>query len=110
MLNCSDKKFTCLNSKGETVIVKRIPRKTTIRQISALQPKKVVQKGCKYFAVTVTDEEHINNGDKIKLEYIPISRGYSDVFSEEILGLRLKREPNFAIELVPGAVPNSKAP
>ena len=33
-----------------------------------------------------------------------------DVFPEEILGLPLKRELDFTIELVPGAVPSSNAP
>ena len=33
-----------------------------------------------------------------------------DVFLEEIPGLPPKRELDFTIELVPGAVPNSKAP
>ena len=37
-------------------------------------------------------------------------RGYSNVFLEEILGLPPKRELDFTIELVPGAVPISKAP
>ena len=72
--------------------------------------KRVVQKGCKPFAVTVINEEHINNEDKLKLEYIPILRGYSDVFLEEISVLPPKRELDFTIELVPSAVPNSKAP
>ena len=31
VLNCFDKNFTCLNNEGEMVIVKGIPRKTTIR-------------------------------------------------------------------------------
>ena len=44
------------------------------------------------------------------MEDIPIPGGYSDVFPEEILGLPPKRELDFTIELVPGAVPNSKAP
>ena len=42
VLNCFDKTFTCVNNDGETVNVKGIPRKTTIRQISALQLYKVV--------------------------------------------------------------------
>ena len=36
ILNCYDKTFTCLNNDEKPVSVKRIPRKTTIRQISAL--------------------------------------------------------------------------
>ena len=38
-----------------------------------------------------------------------ILREYSDVFPKEILGL-LKRELDFTIELIPGAVLNSKSP
>ena len=58
----------------------------------------------------VTNEENLNNIDKLKLEDIPVLKEYADVFSEEILGLSLKRELDFIIELVPGVVPSSKAP
>ena len=75
-----------------------------------MQLKKVVQKGCKSFAIIVTNEENINKKDKLKLEDILILRGYSDVFSEEILGLPPNRELYFTIELVPGAVPSWKSP
>ena len=39
ILNCYDKTFTCLNGDEKPVSVKGIPRKTTIRQIYALQLK-----------------------------------------------------------------------
>ena len=74
-----------------------------------MQLKRDVRKGCNFFFVTVTDEEHINNEGKIKLEDIPIPRGYSDIFLEEIIGLPPKRELDFTIELVPYAVPNTKS-
>ena len=51
----------------------------------------VVRKGCKSFAVTITNEEHINKEYKLNLEDIPIMRGYTDVFLEEIPRLPLKR-------------------
>ena len=110
ILNCYDKTFTCINSDGKLVSVKGIPRKTTIRQISALQLKRVVRKGCKAYAVTITNEKNLNKTDKLKLEDIPVLREYADVFQEEIPGLPPKRELDFTIELVPGAVPSSKAP
>ena len=44
------------------------------------------------------------------MEDIPVLREYVDVFPEEISGLPPKRELDFTIELVPGAVPSSKAP
>ena len=86
VLNCFDKTFTCINNEGEIVTVTGIPRKTTIRQITALQLKRDVWKGCKAFVVTVINEEHTNNEDKLKLEYIPILRGYSDVESRRNSG------------------------
>ena len=92
------------------MIVRGIPRKTAVRHISALHLKRVVRKGCKDYAVTVTNEENINNTYKLKLEDIPVLKEYADVFLEEIPGLPLKRELDFTIELVPGAVPRSKAP
>ena len=110
VLNYFDKTFTCINSDGKLINVKGIPRKTAVRHISALQLKRAVRKGCKGFAVTVINEENTNNRDKLKLEDILILREYSDVFSKEILGLPPKRELDFTIELVPGAVLSSKAP
>ena len=81
-MNYFKKKITCINNEGETVYVRGIPRKTTIKQIYALQIKRVVRKGCKAFVVTIINEEHTNNEHKLRLEDIPIVRGYSDVFLE----------------------------
>ena len=79
-----------LLNDGELINVKGIPRKIAIRQIFALQLKRVVWKGCKAFAVTAINEENTNNKDKLKLENIMILREYSDVFPEEISGLPSK--------------------
>ena len=43
----------CINNDGKPITVKGIPRKTTVRQISALQLKRVVRKGCKAYAVKI---------------------------------------------------------
>ena len=83
--------------------------RTTVRKISALQLKRDIRKGCKAYAVTITDEESMIKTDKLKVEDIPVLKDYVDVFPEEILGLPPKRELDFTIELVPGAVPSSKA-
>ena len=56
VLNCFDKTFTCLNNEIEMTTIKGISRKTTIRQISSLQLKRDIRKGCKYFVVTITNE------------------------------------------------------
>ena len=82
ILNCYNKTFTCLNSDEQPINVNGIPRKTMVRQISALQLKKVVRKGCKSYAVTITDEESKIKTDKLKIEDIPILKEYADVFPE----------------------------
>ena len=110
VLNCFDKTFTCINNDGKLISVKGIPRKIAVRKISTLQLKRAVRKGCKTYVVIVTNEENLNNIDKLKLEDIPVLKEYLNVFPEEILGLPPKRELDFTIELAPSAVPNSKAP
>ena len=72
--------------------------------------KKVVRKGCKLFVVHLINNKHIDKDDKMKFDDIPILHQFSYVFPEEILGLPPKRDLDFTIELVPGVIPNSKAP
>ena len=57
ILNYYDKIFSCLDDKGNTIIVKGIPRKVTIREIYALQMKRFVRKGCKVFVVYIMDDK-----------------------------------------------------
>ena len=90
--------------------MKGIPRKVSIRHISALQMKNFVCKGCKFFVVHVMNGEHMNKQDKLNIDDLPILKEFSDAFSEEIPALPPKRELYFTIELVPGAVPYSKSP
>ena len=47
VFNCFEKTFTCIDEKGETITVKGIPRKVSVRHISTLQMKKFVHKSCK---------------------------------------------------------------
>ena len=72
ILNCFHKNFTCLNKEGERTTIVGIPKKVSIRQISALQMKKAVRKGCKVFVVHVINNEQYNNENKPILEDIPI--------------------------------------
>ena len=42
--------------------------------------------------------------------YVPIVCDFSDIFSEDLLGLPPPREVEFSIDLYPDVVPRSKAP
>ena len=66
VLKCFDKTFTCINNDGKLISVKGICMKTAVRQISTLQLKRAIRKGCKSYAVTLIDEENMNNIDKLK--------------------------------------------
>ena len=76
ILNWFEKTFTCLDEKGETIIVKGIPRKVSVRQIAIFQMKKFVQKCCKFFVVHVMNDEHMNKEDKLKFDDIPILKKF----------------------------------
>ena len=43
-----------------------------------------------------------------EMELIPVVSEFSDVFPEELPGMPPDREPEFAIELVPGTTPIDK--
>ena len=87
--------------------VEGIPNKVSVRKISSLQAMKWLRKGCKLFAVNIRD---IECEREQRIEDFPILVEFKDVFLEEILGLPLKRDLDFSIELTPGSVPDSKAP
>ena len=71
-----------------------------------MEVRKLVRQGCEAYLCCFTEDRK----EEMKLEDIPVVREFSDVFSEEILGLPLKREIDFKIELEPEERPISKPP
>jgi hypothetical protein len=69
--------------------------------------KKYCRKGCSLYAIQVL--ESVDN-EKTSLYNHPILREYKDVFPEEVLGLPMRRDIDFLIELTLGAVPSSRTP
>ena len=66
MFDCLHKSILRTNRQGNQVKVQGIPKKFFVRQISSLQAKKCVRKGCKLFAVNIQDveldrEQHIED-------------------------------------------------
>ena len=80
LVNYFDKTLTCIDNNGNNIKVKGIPRKVTIREISALQTRISVIKGCKVFAVYIMNDQE--NGIKPKLEDIPYLKEFEDIFPE----------------------------
>ena len=69
MLDCLHKSILCTDGQGIQVKVEGILKKVSVRQISTLQVKKCVMKGCKLFAVNIRDVE--SNREQC-IEYFPV--------------------------------------
>ncbi|GKD18451.1 putative reverse transcriptase domain-containing protein [Tanacetum coccineum] len=67
-------------------------------------------KGCQAFLAHVTTKETEDKLEKKRLKDVPIVRDFPDVFPEDLPGLRLTRQVEFKIDLVPGVAPVARAP
>ena len=108
VLNLFEKTFNFIDENGENKMVRGIPKKVITRKIYAFQLIKCARKGCSLFIVHITE----TNDDETKpsLEDLPLLNEFKDIFLEEIPRLTLKRDFEFTIELVPGAVHPLKDP
>nr|XP_027100973.1 uncharacterized protein LOC113720231 [Coffea arabica] len=59
---------------------------------------------------SVPGPTEVVEGEKIKLEDMPVISEFSDVFPEELESLPPEREIEFKVDLVPGTTPISKTP
>ena len=53
MVDCLHKSILCTYSQGNQVNIQGIPKRVSVRQISPLQAKKYIRKGCKLFVVNI---------------------------------------------------------
>ena len=82
-------------------------RDDDISIISAIQAQKLLSHGCHGFLLSLISTEDSSSS---QLSDVPVVREYPDVFQEELPGLPPRRPVEFAIELIPGTAPTSKAP
>ncbi|XP_070046666.1 uncharacterized protein [Nicotiana tomentosiformis] len=76
------------------------------RFISYLKDTEMINKGCIYHLVRVTD----TNAEAPTLESVPVVNGFSGVFPEELHGIPPNREIDFVIDVVPYMHPISIPP
>ena len=74
--------------------------------ISAVVARKMVRKGCEAYLDYVIDTVKA----RPSVSDIPTVSDFPDVFPDELPGLPPQREIEFAIEVVPGAMPASLTP
>jgi len=77
-----------------------------VRLITAIRGQKLLRRGCEGYLCNVVETET----PETSLKSIPVVQEFSDVFSEEILGMQPPREANFYMDLIPGSTSISRAP
>jgi hypothetical protein len=106
LLECHNKRFTCLDEEAKRKIVQGILRVVAVREISAMQLKKCYRKGCQLF---VDHVEEASRDEVARIGDHEVLTEFKDVF-QEVLGLPPKKDIDFSINLMPRASPVSKAP
>jgi hypothetical protein len=106
LLECCNKRFTCLDEEGNQKTVQAILRVVALREISTMQLKKCYRKGCQIIAACVVE---VSRDEVSRIGDHEVLTEFKDIF-QEVPGLALKRDIDFSINLMLGATPVSKAP
>jgi len=108
ILNCYEKSFEYTDENNTAITIQGIRKTVSVRQISTMQFKKCINKGCEVYVVQVTNL--LEKERKASLEDFAVLHGFRDIFVEEILELPPRRDIYFSIDLLPGLASVSKAP
>jgi hypothetical protein len=101
ILNYYEKSFVYKDENNISRTIQGIRKPVFVRQISTMQFKKCISKGCKIYAIQVTNM--LERERKPSLENFAVLQGFKDVFVEEIPELPPRREIDFSIDLLPGS-------
>jgi len=105
MIDCKQKTLALVTPEREGFIYKENYPTPTVPLISATKACKLVEKGCTAYLYAV----ELTETCELELKNILVVQEFPEVF-QEVLGLTPNRELEFAIELMPGTTPISKAP
>jgi hypothetical protein len=108
VLDCYTKILNYKDDFGTARTTQGIQKHVSVRQVSMMQLKKCMRKGCQVYAIQVTNL--LEKEDKRKLEDFVVLREFRDMFVDEIPELPPRREIDFSIDLLPSSTPISKAP
>jgi hypothetical protein len=108
VLDCYTKILSYKNNFDTVRKTQGIPKPVSVRQVSVMQLKKCVRKGCQVYTIQVTNL--LEKEDKPKLEDFVVLHEFRDMFVDEIPKLPPRREMDFSIDLLPRLAPISKIP
>jgi hypothetical protein len=99
LLDCYTKILSYKDNCGIIKTTQGIPKLVSVRQVSVMQLKKCIRKGCQVYTIQVTNL--LEKEDKPKLEDLVVLREFRDMFVDEIPELPPRREIDFSIDLLP---------
>ncbi|GKE66663.1 putative reverse transcriptase domain-containing protein, partial [Tanacetum coccineum] len=91
---------------NKTLIVKGDKGVSRLKVISCIKARKYVERGYNLFLAHVTE----NKSKEKRMEDVPVSHDFPEVFPEELPGLPPPRQVEFRIDLLSGAEPVARAP
>ena len=106
-IDCRKKKVCLKPLKAKPFEFQGTSRGRAVPTISALQARKLLDSGCMGFLASIYDESKEKN---LSPEDVPVVREYISVFPKDLPGLPPDRDVVFAIDLIPGTTPVSRAP
>ena len=106
IVDCGQKTVVLRCSDQSEVMVQGIGSSAMSNVISTMQARRFMRKGCETILVVILDSKR----GQVDVEKILVVREFPNVFPEELPGIPLEREVDFAIEIVLGTVPMSRAP
>jgi hypothetical protein len=101
IFNCKMKRLSLVDDEGQRHVIVGQNQGVSLRFIYSLYLWKSMQKGFKLYAILALNEKGVVEG----LEHLPVVREFAYVFLEELLGMPLKRELEFTIDLKLGTEP-----
>ena len=108
ILNCYENSLIYIDENNTVRTIQGIRKTVSVRQISVMQFKKCMNKGCQVYAIHATNL--LEKENKPSLEDFAVLHGFRYVFVDEILELPPRRDIDFSIDLLPGPATISKAP
>ena len=106
IVDCGQKTVVLRCSDQSEVIVHGIRSGAMSNEISSMQTRRLMRKGCETFLSVILDSKR----GQVDVEKISVVREFLDEFPEELPGILLEREVDLSIETVPGTTPMSRAP
>ncbi|XP_071738704.1 uncharacterized protein [Rutidosis leptorrhynchoides] len=101
-----DKTINIPLKTGEILVIQGDKGGSKLNLISCIKTRKYLMQVCQAILAHIKEVKP----DELRIEDVPVVKDFPEVFPDELPGLPPKRQFEFQIELIPGAVPVAKAP